>query len=207
MPIEIKDLVANPQTTPFSRLKYLSRASEEDVTRFFNQLFNLAALARENNNWDVVDVFLEQWEETLSLGLRPPISYDTTPWVPFTKPLSKARIATLSTGGIYIQSQPPFNTDGDWSYRVISLDTTLDQFRVAHTHYDTEGIAEDIDAVLPIHRLLELEADGIIGQAQDPTFSFMGYIPDPSGLIEATGPEVGERLKEEGVDGVVIGTT
>ena len=64
-----------------------------------------------------------------------------------------------------------------------------------------------MDAVLPIHRLLELETDGIIGQAQDPTFSFMGFIPDPSGLMEATGPEVAERLKEEGVDGVVIGTT
>jgi D-proline reductase (dithiol) PrdB len=78
---------------------------------------------------------------------------------------------------------------------------------VAHTHYDTDGIAEDIDAVLPIHRLLDLETDGVIGQAQDPTFCFMGYISDPSGLMEATAPEVGERLKEEGVDGVVIGTT
>jgi D-proline reductase (dithiol) PrdB len=207
MPIEIKDLVANPQTTPFSRLKYLARSPEEDVTRFFNQLFNLAALARENNNWEAVDAFLEQWEETLSLGLRPPIAYDTTPWTPFTKPLSQAKIAALSTGGIYIQGQAPFNTDGDWSYRVIPLDTPLNKFRVAHTHYDTDGIAEDIDAVLPIHRLLDLETDGVIGQAQDPTFCFMGYIPDPSGLMEATAPEVGERLKEEGVDGVVIGTT
>ena len=207
MSVEIKDLVANPGTTPFSRLKYLARASEEDVTRFFNELFNLAALAKEEDNWTPVETFLEGWQDLLSQRLRPPIAYDTTPWAPFTKQLSRAKIAALSTGGIYIQGQPPFNTDGDWSYREIPLDTPLEHFRVAHTHYDINGVAEDIDAVLPIHRLLELEADQIIGQAQSPTFSFMGYIPDPSGLIEATGPEVAERLKEEGVDGVVIGTT
>jgi hypothetical protein len=35
----------------------------------------------------------------------------------------------------------------------------------------------------------------------------MGYIPEPSGLINETAPEVAGRLKDEGVDGVVIGTT
>lgn len=207
MPIEMADLIANPQTTPFSRLKYLSRASEDEVTRFFNQLFNLCARARENNDWSPVDSLLEQWEELLTQRLRPPLSYEDTPWASFTKPLSQARIAALSTGGIYVEGQAPFNTDGDWSYRVVPLDTPPDRFRVAHTHYDTEGIAGDVDAVLPIHRLLELESEGIIGQAQDPTYSFMGYIPDPSGLMEATGPEVAERLRDYGVDGVVIGTT
>ena len=69
------------------------------------------------------------------------------------------------------------------------------------------GIAEDVDAVLAIHRLLDLEAEGQIGEAQTPTYSFMGYIPDPSGLMEVTGPEVAGRLKDDGVDGVVIGTT
>ena len=207
MPIEISDLVANPQTTPFSRLKYLSRAPEEDVVRFFNELFNLVALAREENNWSSVDSYLEQWEETLSQRLRPPIAFDTTPWTPFTKPLSEAKIAALTTGGIYVEGQPAFDVNGDWSYREIPLDTPMECFRVAHTHYDIAGVAEDVDAVLPIHRLLELEAAGIIGEAQNPTFGFMGYIPDPSGLMETTGPEVAERLREEDVDGVVIGTT
>ena len=47
MPIDPKALVANPETTPFSRLKYLVRQSDEDVTRFMNDLFNLAAVARD----------------------------------------------------------------------------------------------------------------------------------------------------------------
>ena len=55
MPIDLRDLVRNPETTPFSRLKYLVRQSEEDVTRFMNELFNLAALAREEDNWQPVE--------------------------------------------------------------------------------------------------------------------------------------------------------
>ena len=154
-----------------------------------------------------MDSFLEQWEENLTQGLRPPIAFTHTPWAPFGKQLSQARIAALSTGGVYLEGQPPFEVDGDWSYREIPLDTPPERFRVAHTHYDTTGVAEDIDTVLPIHRLLELESAGIIGEALTPTFSFMGFIPDPSGLIETTGPEVARRLKEQEVDGVVIGTT
>ena len=207
MPIDLKDLVANPQTTPFSRLKYLVRQSEGDVVRFMNELFNLAALAKEADDWKPVEQFLNRWEEILTDRLELPMSFDSAPWAPFNKPLSRARIAALTTGGIYVEGQQPFNVDGDWSYREIPLDTPPEQFRVAHTHYDTTGVAEDIDAVLPIHRLKELEAAGIVSQAHSPTFSFMGYIYDVAGLIEISAPEVAQRLKAEGVDGVVIGTT
>ena len=78
---------------------------------------------------------------------------------------------------------------------------------MAHTHYDTTGVAEDIDSVLAIHRLQDMVSDGLVAEALTPTYSFMGYVPEPSGLMEDTGPEVAGLLKGEGVDGVVIGTT
>jgi hypothetical protein len=52
-----------------------------------------------------------------------------------------------------------------------------------------------------------MQAEGMVGEVLTPTYSFMGYIPEPSGLIEVTAPEVAGRLKDEGVDGVIIGTT
>ncbi len=115
MSIEIKDLVTNPETAPFSRLKYLARSSEEEVIKFFNGLFNLATLAREANDWAAVEGYLEQWEETLARGLRPPIAFAHSPWAPFTKERPKARIAALSTGGVYVEGQPPFDVNGDWT--------------------------------------------------------------------------------------------
>ena len=207
MSIDLRDLVKNPETTPFSRLKYLVRQPEEDVTRFMNQLFNLAALAKEENNWQPVEQFLNRWEDILTDRLDLPISFDSAPWAPFAKPLSQARFAVMTTGGIHLAHQDAFDVDGDHSYREIPLDTPLEDFRVAHTHYDTNGVAEDVDAVFAIHRLQELAAEGIVGEAHSPTYSFMGYIRDVAGLMEVSAPEVAQQLKADGVDGVVIGTT
>ena len=123
------------------------------------------------------------------------------------KSLSEARIAVMTTGGIHLAHQEAFDVDGDHSYREIPLDTPLEDFRVAHTHYDTNGVAEDVDAVFAIHRLQELAAEGIVGEAHSPTYSFMGYIRDVAGLMEVSAPDVAQRLKADGVDGVVIGTT
>ncbi|MDE2938481.1 MAG: glycine/sarcosine/betaine reductase selenoprotein B family protein [Chloroflexota bacterium] len=207
MPIDLRDLVKNPETTPFNRLKYLVRQSDEDVTRFMNQLFNLAALAKEENDWGPVEQFLNRWEDILTDRLDLPIAFDSAPWAPFAKSLSEARIAVMTTGGIHLAHQEAFDVDGDHSYREIPLDTPLEDFRVAHTHYDTNGVAEDVDAVFAIHRLQELAAEGIVGEAHSPTYSFMGYIRDVAGLMEVSAPDVAQRLKADGVDGVVIGTT
>ena len=207
MPIDLRDLVKNPETTPFNRLKYLARQSDADVTRFMNQLFNLAALAREENDWGPVEQFLSRWEDILTDRLDLPMAFDSAPWAPFNKSLSDARIAVMTTGGIHLAHQEAFDVDGDHSYREIPMDTPLEDFRVAHTHYDTNGVAEDVDAVFAIHRLQELAAEGIVGEAQSPTYSFMGYIRDVAGLMEVSAPDVAQRLKADGVDGVVIGTT
>ena len=207
MSIDLRDLVKNPETTPFSRLKYLVRQPEGDVTHFMNELFNLAALAKEENDWGPVEQFLNRWEDILTDRLDLPMSFDLAPWTPFTKPLSQARIAVMTTGGIHLAHQEPFDVDGDHSYREIPLDTPLEDFRVAHTHYDTNGVAEDVDAVFAIHRLQELADEGIVGEAHSPTYSFMGYIRDVAGLMEVTAPDVAQRLKADGVDGAVIGTT
>lgn len=207
MPIDLRDLVKNPETTPFNRLKYLVRQSDEDVTRFMNQLFNLAAQAKDENDWGPVEQFLNRWEDILTDRLDLPIAFDSAPWAPFVKPLSQARIAVMTTGGIHLAHQEAFDVDGDHSYRQIPLDTLLEDFRVAHTHYDTNGVAEDVDAVFAIHRLQELATEGIVGEAHSPTYSFMGYIRDVAGLMEVSAPEVAQRLKADGVDGVVIGTT
>ena len=102
------------------------------------------------------------------------IKFDYTPWAPFEKRLSESKIAILTTGGVYVEGQKPFNTDGDSSYREIPLDTPADQFRIAHTHYDTIGVAEDINSVLAIHRLQEIIREGIVAEYNPSAYSFMG---------------------------------
>ena len=207
MPIEKMDLINNPETAPFSKLKYLRRLPDEEVAEFFNKLFLLNVAARDSGDWAPVDRYLEERGDQIASHVAVPMHFDEAPWAPFKKRLSESKIAVMTTGGVYVEGQKPFDTDGDWSFREIPLDTPLDQLRIAHTHYDTNGVAEDVDAVLAIHRLLDLQAEGLVGEVLTPTYSFMGYIPEPSGLINETAPEVAGRLKDEEVYGVVIGTT
>ena len=207
MAIRLNDLIQNPETSPFSKLKYLKRRPEDQVTQFFNRLYLLSVTGKETGDWSVLDKFLEEEGDRVSSQVAPPIGFESTPWAPFEKRLSESKIAILTTGGVYVEGQKPFNTDGDSSYREIPLGPPADQFRIAHTHYDTTGVAEDINAVFAIHRLQEIIRDGIVAESNTSAYSFMGYIPDPSYLIKVTAPEVAKRLNEDGVDGVVIGTT
>jgi D-proline reductase (dithiol) PrdB len=214
--LRLADLLASPEDTPFNRLKYLARQPDADVARFLNELYRAAAVAHESGDFDPVDRLLDGWEVELSRHERiwasgPQrrwLTYETAPWTPFTKPLTQARIAVLTTGGVYVEGQPPFDAaGGDWSFREVHRDTPRERLRIAHEHYDLTGVREDPNCVFPLDRLVDLEREGWIGRVADRTYTFMGWIPDPSGLVQETAPEAGRRLKADGVDGVVIGTT
>ena len=145
MAIEKLELIKNPETAPFSKLQYLKWTPEDEVTEFFNRLFHLNVAARETGSWSDVDRFLEEQGDSIAAKVAAPMAFDDTPWSPFKKRLSESKVAVMATGDVYVEGQTPFDTDGDWSYREIPLDTPLDQLRVAHAHYDTNGVAEDVD--------------------------------------------------------------
>ena len=47
MAIEKLDLIKNPETAPFSKLKCLKWTEEDEVIEFFNRMFHLNVAARE----------------------------------------------------------------------------------------------------------------------------------------------------------------
>lgn len=60
---------------------------------------------------------------------------------PLAKPLSEARIALISSGGVSSQGQTPFDAEdpmGDASIRVIH--GRLEAWQVRHGHYGTLGV-------------------------------------------------------------------
>jgi len=51
--VDVKELLENPRTAGFSRIKYLqSRVSEEQMAEFLNALFPEAFKARHNGDYD-----------------------------------------------------------------------------------------------------------------------------------------------------------
>lgn len=121
------------------------------------------------------------------------------------KPLSRCRVALVTTAGLVPAGARAFDPDargGDTSFRVIPADADLAQIAEQHrsSSFDHAGIAKDRNLALPLDRLRELSAEGIIGELAPRHLSFMGSITAPGRLIRDTAPQAATLLAEDGVD-------
>ena len=73
MAIELTDLIKNPETAPFSKLKYLKWSPENEVTQFLNRLFHLSVAGRETGDWSAVGKFLGEKGDRISARVVPPM--------------------------------------------------------------------------------------------------------------------------------------
>ena len=55
--------------------------------------------------------YLEEQGDQIAARVAVPMSFDDSPWSPFKKRLSESKVAVLTTGGIYVEGQRPFDTD------------------------------------------------------------------------------------------------
>ena len=212
MPIELRDIARLPpsiENMAFSKIR-VERLSDEEATRFFNGLYEAALLSHDDGDWSRVDDYLSEWERDLISRVNPnAISFDSSPWAPFGKPLAEARIALITTGGVYApQNHDPF-VDDDPSFRVIPSATPAPDLAIFHEHYDKSNAEKDINVIFPIERLREMEAEGAIGSLAADSFGFMGYIIGDNipRLMEKTAPEVARMLSADNVDAALVGAT
>lgn len=129
------------------------------------------------------------------------------PWTPFTKDLKDCRVALVSTAGVYVKGgQEPFdapNIEGDWTFREVPTSIRADQVGIAHAHFDHEVAEKDLNCVLPLERLHELAAEGVIGKLLSPFFSISGYCTRADKITEESAPGIVERVQEMGADVVL----
>lgn len=126
-------------------------------------------------------------------------------WTEPRKPLREAALAVITTGGVHLETQPPFDMadpQGDPSYRVLPAGASPDALTITHDYYDHRDAEEDLNLVLPLGRLQELVDRGVVGALHPEAFSFMGHIDGPHlrTLRERTAPEVAARLAAAKVD-------
>jgi hypothetical protein len=143
----------------------------------------------------------------IALAPRGPV-----PWTPLPRPLSEATVALVSTAGLSMLADPPFDAEGErqnpwWgdpSYRVIPRTATEADIVASHLHIETAYLRQDLDVVLPLRRLAEAEAEGRIGRVAPSHYSFMGYLLDPTEFLERSMPAMIERMRAEEVDAAVF---
>ena len=130
---------------------------------------------------------------------------DPVPWAVPRKPLSQSRIGLVSSAGLVLAGQAPFDArlrKGDPSFREIPADTDPQQLVEAHRSesFDRSGLAADRNLVFPLDRLRELVRDGAAGSLAPRALSFMGSITDPAPLVRETAPRAAEIFVRDEVD-------
>jgi D-proline reductase (dithiol) PrdB len=126
------------------------------------------------------------------------------PYTPFERDLADTTVALVSTAGVYLRSQEPFNVDGDGSYRVIPSDSAVGDLAIAHEHYDHTEADKDVNVVFPIERLRELVADGTIKGVNADFFGMMGYTLRMKQVIDETAPEIARKIERSQTDLVLL---
>lgn len=133
------------------------------------------------------------------------------PYTPNQKPLSELTIALVSTAGVHMKSQDPFDLSGlgDTTYREIPGDVDLAELTISHSapkeHYDpTDAIEKDMNCMFPLQRLRELAEAGEIGGVADKHYSMMGYAMRLAPLLKETIPTIAKLVERSRTDAVLL---
>ncbi len=129
------------------------------------------------------------------------------PFTPARRALPMLNLALISSAGAYIDGTPAFDTssaNGDLTFREIPIEVEQSDLRFAARGYDPAAVQEDVNSQLPIERLLEFEQNGIIGQLNPVYWSFAGFIPDATKLVEELIPKLLERIRRYEVQAALL---
>ena len=134
---------------------------------------------------------------------------DPVPWAPLQKPLKDSRLALVSSAGLVLPGQNPFDESirgGDYSVREIPSDTDVSTLIDTHRSdlYDHAGLRQDPNLAFPLDRLRELVQKKRIGSLNHRQLSYMGSITAPGRLVKKTAPMDMRRLVEDGVDAALL---
>jgi D-proline reductase (dithiol) PrdB len=124
------------------------------------------------------------------------------PWTPLQQPVASSTVALVTTGGVHLRTDPPFNLNGDAGFRAIPGTAEPRELQITHQAYDRRDAGEDVNLVFPLQRLQELEAEGVVGRVADEHYGF-GLAPHPAPLL-VSAREVAGRLRQAQVDLVLL---
>ncbi len=134
------------------------------------------------------------------------------PWTPLTKKLSDCTVAILVTAGMALNSDRPFNQEGEhrnpwWgdpSYRVIPCSATERDVSFYHMHIDPTPALQDLNCMVPLGRLQEMEQTREIGRSAPRHYSIMGYLLKPEQMLRESIPAIIASLRQDQVDVVLM---
>jgi D-proline reductase (dithiol) PrdB len=130
-------------------------------------------------------------------------TFETQPWAE-GPPLSKRRVAIISTAGLHGRDDRPFTRGTGDFYRVIPDSINANDLLMSHASagFDRSGFQQDWNVVFPIDLLRDFAKERIIGSVAEFHYSFMGA-DDPMRWEQEAG-FLASLLKKDKVDAVLL---
>lgn len=138
-----------------------------------------------------------QWGGNENLGSYPFVENTYAPFEPLRRSLPMANLALISSAGAYIDGTDPFDTtsrDGDTSFREIPIEVEAEDLKYAARGFDPMYVKADMNAQIPVARLLEYKANGVIGKLNNVWWTMNGFIPNAGKAAEELAPKIAERV-------------
>ena len=137
------------------------------------------------------------WRADENLRNYPFVVNTYAPFTPLHRALPMLNLALITSAGAYIDGTEPFDTetrDGDVNFREIPIEVEAADLLYAARGYDTKAVLEDRNVQIPIERLLEYQANAVIGQLNNVWWSLSSYIPNAALVANDLAPRLAERL-------------
>jgi D-proline reductase (dithiol) PrdB len=141
------------------------------------------------------------------IGDYPFVKNRRAPFTPARRALPMLNLGLISSAGAYIDGTPPFDASlsaGDLSFREIPIEVEQTDLRFAARGYDALAVREDMNAQVPVARLLEFEQNGIIGQLNPVFWSFCGFIPDAAVMMDELVTKLVQRVHRYEVQAALL---
>lgn len=128
------------------------------------------------------------------------------PFLPARRALPMLNLALISSAGAFIDGSEPFDqsADGDFTFREIPIQVDGEDLQFAGRGYDAAAVRQDLNAQVPLARLLEFQQNGIIGQLNSVFWSFNGFAPNAARLADEMLPKLLERLRRYEVQAALL---
>ena len=138
-----------------------------------------------------------RWTQNENLTGYPFISNTHAPFTPVRRALPMLNLALITSAGAYIDGTDPFDLesrDGDINFREIPVEVEAGDLKYAVKGFDAKAVIEDRNAQIPVDRLLEYQANAVIGKLNNVWWSLSPWIPNARMVADELAPKMAERL-------------
>jgi D-proline reductase (dithiol) PrdB len=119
---------------------------------------------------------------------------------PLRKAIDRSTIGIFTSAGIQLRGDAPLAETNDLSYCLIDRTVPYSELVVAHQTPVRVWALQDLNVAFPRDRLVDLEAEGVIGRLAPRAVSMVGSITTFTELLEKTVPAIQKELESQNVD-------